>query len=116
MREGSIRENGGNWGGGGGGGGGSIGGPRAGLHDNSPRPTLRHHGCICCGPRPTLRHHGCICCGANWRPWHFQLKLSLFPQKVGVHRRSCHPICRDVSAVHPGLSCTRLADFLPPWQ
>ena len=40
----------------------------------------------------------------------FRLSLS---QKVGLHGISCHPIW-DTSA--SGLSCTRLADFLPPWQ
>ena len=51
--------------------------------------------------------------GANWRPWHLKLKLSL-SHNGGLHGTSCHPVW-DVSA-SGGLSCTRLADFLPPWQ
>ena len=58
-------------------------------------------------PRPILCQ-GCTC----WVPWHLQLKL-LLSKNGGLHRSSCHPIW-DVSA--SGLSCTRLADFLPPWQ
>ena len=49
---------------------------------------------------------------ANWRPWHLKWKLTL-SRKGGLHSRSCH-IIWDVSA--SGLSCTRLADCLPPWQ
>ena len=48
--------------------------------------------------------------GANWRPWHWKLKLSLF-QKVAY---TAEVVIHDVSASGP--SYTRLADFLPPWQ
>ena len=55
----------------------------AGLHDNVPRPTLRH---------------GCTCLGANWPPWHLQLKLSL-SQKVGC---TAEVVTQSRASVHLG--------------
>ena len=43
-----------------------------------------------------------------------KIKTVAIRKKWVLHGRSCHPVW-DVSASASGLSCTRLADFLPPW-
>ena len=69
---------------------------RAGLHDNVP-------------DRPSAKVAPVRC---HLAPMAFIINTVTI-QKGVLHGRSCHPNW-DVSA--PGMSCTRLAGFLPPWQ
>ena len=75
-------------------------------------PARKHQGWVARQrPRPTLRQDVAPF-GANWRPWHLKLKLSL-SQKVGC---TAEVVTQSWDVSAPGLSCTRLTDFLPPWQ
>ena len=74
----------------------------AGLHDDVPdRDPPSAKVCTCWVPVPI-----------NRRPWHLKFKLSLFPKCEFATAEVCLTQSRTVSA--SGLSCTRVADFLPP--